>query len=154
MRVSRRAGLLKGGVRWLKYECSTSAGYTLSGFSYQGEGTMGETVWPSYGLDGSGTFYNKGTAYEIDGYTAGDTGYIASGSSLIRVVSNGDGTTKRYVARAVLYVSYNVGNYVCDIYAGEGERPEEKRGYQYQTTTGKYTVMRAPSGALYAYRKA
>lgn len=154
MRMSRLAGLLMGGVRWLKYECSSDSGYTLSEFDYHSEGGAGEMVWSSYGLYRDGTFYNKGSGFEIDAYTAGDTGYVASGSNLIKVVSNGDGSTKHYIAQAVMHTSYHVGNYLGEVYARDGERPEEKRGYQYQTITGQYTVMKGLSDTLYAYRKA
>lgn len=166
MRLSRKAGLLACGIRWIKYACTRTgtqdgyvAGYTEETMAY---GTN-PSVWfqgtPGFKITWDGTKYvyeavgndsrvdvdNPGTVYIVRGttmecYTVWSIGWYEIELCTLETLPN-------YV------YEYSVGDKIGSVRAAEGEYPDEKNGYIYVATSDEYTIMKY-AGQYYAYKPA
>ena len=159
------------GYKWKKYNCTTSVQayqyWDQTGFyeyergklySHMGFGGYTSYAWNPY----SGTFTGFGTYFSLNGGMSGTVYQTGSGSTCKQIVAtdNGDGTSDyvSYHNDAVgpytgYEIVYNVGSYVGDSFASDGERPDASRGYTYVTSYNGYTIMKDSSGKLFAYVK-
>lgn len=168
--MSRKAGLLTCGVRWVKYNCDrveeTSKSYFLGAQQAISSGwdTSGKTYFQGFSSytfnSAKGTVYasgdqsnthmaNPGVVYEDNG---------TSGKSIYGYACRSDGfwhTFTRTVREETTYsYSYYVRENVGIVRAAAGEYPDAKQGYTYVTVNKGYTIMKAPGGKYYAYKKA
>lgn len=174
MRLSRKAGLLAGSIRWVKYRCAqgierqtwyelwpaANHGIIESGTDVEGQwqGYTGYSVelndagyayvYVSNGIVGGVDATNPGTVYEIG--ATGVTPYLDT----ITVDSSGNYTVHRKYLYTQYYYKYTI-DYSKEWYvrAADGEWPDADIGYTYEGTYNGYTIMYARGAEYYAYAK-
>lgn len=169
MRLSRKAGLLTCGVKWIKYACTrkyelvgrypenisgwerVDSGVDLtarfegySSFGYAWDATTGQYIY-----EGTGNW----TYCSLDHIASV---YIAEGTTLYRwsMQTTGFWEKNKLTCRTVNYYDYRYdhGDKIGSVRAAEGEYPDAKNGYTYVTTTDGYTIMTDGYGNYYAYK--
>lgn len=164
MRLSRKAGLLACGVRWVKYNCTKKTNTTGSHYLgvqntvsqgwdddeyFQGLSsyTFNQTAGTVY-ASGDQSFTDKnhpGVVYEDDG----------SGKTIYGYSVRSDGFWHIF-RRDVKYETTTTTTYTRDglvgtVRAAEGEYPDAKKGYTYVTVYDGLTIMEDGAGNYYAY---
>ena len=166
MRLSRKAGLLACGVKWIKYACTRTG--TQDGYEFGYNETLNDSgtnpdVWfqgtTSFKTTFNGTQYvyepfgdqshvsvdKPGTVYQAYGttleiYTVNKNGYYTIKTRTLR-------TDPKYV------YEYSVGEEIGSVRSERYKYPDERNGYTYVTVYDGYTIM-AMDGNFYAYEVA
>lgn len=171
MRLSRKAGLLACGIRWIKYECTmkkvpdgtydfgqsqwelTSSGqdanYYVQGYSdynIEWNATRKRYEYIPAGTQAHATPAEPGTVYYIEPTTIEQTTVTRSGS--YAVYSRDLLTVPHY------NVEYIAGDKIGYVKAASGDYPDAKNGYTYVTEYDGYTIMKDGNGKYFAYKKA
>ena len=166
MRLSRKAGLIACGVKWIKYACTRAVDYQ-DGYEYGYSETLNDSgTNPNAWFQGTTSFKTtfNGTQYVYEPF--GDqshvsvdkpgTVYQAHGTTLeiYTVYSNGYYTIEiRTLSTSPKYVyKYSVGEEIGSVRSARDKYPDEKNGYRYVTVYDGYTIM-TTGGTFYAYKR-
>lgn len=165
MKLSRKAGLIAGGVSWRKHNCSP---YQVMWYTYS------ETGWVSGGsttVDSSN--YVGYPDYEIVGDGSSPYKYATVGDEIVISVKSpgtiysvfGDSvhrtTINEYSVMTIIHQTltstpnvetrYRIGEFLGSVRTPREKHPDEKKGYTYVDTYGEYIIMRDKGGTYYAY---
>lgn len=174
MRQCRKAGLVPGGVKWIKYACQYEPEIIYSGYTM----TDWTTLVDREVADGEAVFLNGYEDYYIDfveglGYRfffEGSYGTLSAPSTGTRYSSDDayeeiskrtlyrteDGRLFIKSERAYLTThthvnaSYIIGEEIGCLYCVEGEIPDKGSGYRYVGSYGRYRI-RMGDDACFAY---
>ena len=167
MRLSRKAGLIACGVKWIKYACTRNVnhqdGYEFAYSETAKESGTNSDVWFQGTTSFKTTFNGTEYVYEPLGdqsHVSVDkpgTVYQAYGTMLeiYTVYSNGYYTIKiRTLSTFPKYVyDYSVGEEIGSVRSAKDKYPDEKNGYRYVTVYDGYTIMNIGAD-FYAYEVA